>query len=150
MSAGYSHCGKRWSDGEWVRGNYVDFGADYSDSCRHAIVCDDETCNHGLVIDFVDPHTIGKSLGLEDKNGWLIFEGEIFKDDWGRILKVAYSDHFQRWQVYMLNRLNDWRDLDSKEFGTHIFDWIYPKMCLEKIGNVHDNPELLEVPSEAD
>lgn len=84
----------------------------------------------------VDPSTLGECTGLTDKNGKLIFEGDIVKtletDSNGkqRCFPVVQS-HGAFWLYHEL--------LDSK------LDFLgsYEKEALEVIGNIHDNPELL-------
>lgn len=80
----------------------------------------------------VDPDTIGRFTGLTDCNGVKIFEGDIIKyfDDW--IGKIEY-------------------DSDSALFTVSFVDGDYDNFwrisCgdCEVIGNIYDNPELLEV-----
>jgi hypothetical protein len=55
---------------------------------------------------------------------------------------VIYSDLFLDWRVSFHK---GWDDLTRvKALGVRIFDWTYPKMSLEVIGDVHDDPELLK------
>lgn len=65
-----------------------------------------------------------KSTGLRDKNGKLIFEGDIFKRNDGKICVVKWIN--DGWVAY-------WRDL-----MLHVSDGI------EIIGNIHDTPSLLK------
>lgn len=69
-------------------------------------------------------NSIGQFTGLTDKNGNKIFEGDILKWDcreWG-----GEFNEVVRWDYEQLNmRKRDWKD------------W-----C-EVIGNIYDNPELL-------
>jgi len=88
----------------------------------------------------VIPETVGQYTGLKDKNGVKIFEGDIVKDDYGNIGTVTYLEHFCNWRIVFHKGRPD---LLGK-YGCNIFDWIYPDMNLEIIGNIHDNPELLE------
>ena len=63
--------------------------------------------------------------GFKDKNGKLIFEGDILKDRWGNIkpVKFAYGCFF-------------WGMAE----GTY---WL-GSSDMEVLGNIHENPELLE------
>ncbi len=94
----------------------------------------------------VEPETVGQCTGLKDKNGKLIFEGDIVSG--GSVFSdstylVEYSEHFQRLHLFPLKNIPEHLQ-GYKVMGVHIFDWIYPKMMLSIIGNVFDNPELIK------
>lgn len=86
----------------------------------------DKDCNEILV----DPKTVGQYTGLTDKNGKKIFEGDIcwfyggeyYSGLWEQNAIVAITDMTDDEQTHYLN---------SAEY------------C-EVIGNIYDNPELLD------
>lgn len=77
----------------------------------------------------VQPETVGQFTGLTDKNGKKIFEGDI--------VDVEGVTYRCRW------------DEGNFEFGLvnnkESFGIAYAPHCIEVIGNIYDNPELLEV-----
>jgi uncharacterized phage protein (TIGR01671 family) len=85
----------------------------------------------------VIPETVGQYTGLTDKNGKKIFEGDICRNTkTGDIVSV-------KWHGTMAGYVWSKR----KENHQHLFDFgelfrVYDKY--EVIGNIHDNPELLE------
>lgn len=107
--------GKRHLDGKWVEG-YLD----------HVDGYDAYTISEY----FVDESTIGQYTGLKDKNGKRIFEGDIVKRRWNNydcfIYKVVFDDTLC---CFMAQRHRGFSSLDDD---------------FEVIGNIHDNPELLE------
>lgn len=110
----------------------------------------------------VIPETIGQYTGLTDKNGTKIFEGDIFKfnDEVWESCYTSCGDEYDSWEVenygvvgfdedrvcfdfikYKFNENSVEADLHENhdiEFADFISE-------LEVIGNIHDNPELLEV-----
>lgn len=128
--------GKRIDNGEWVEGSlitgvfyYIGEGnlipipyilsiSDiYFDSWKDI----DE--DYGLYE--VDRSTVGQYTGLTDKKGKKIFEGDILEWDikeWGKRYREVVTWNFQK--------------LAYREYEWH--EW-----CTV-IGNIHDNPELLE------
>lgn len=127
--------GKRKDNGELVEGYLVKLGKEsFSDPerygiCNTAIPIFGNAICYNLKIDEVIPETVGQYMGLEDKNGNKIFEGDICKHRSNFsgntvISVVTYIDgHF-----LALVCENSGFELSEK---------------LEIIGNIHDNPELL-------
>lgn len=77
----------------------------------------------------VDIGTVGQFIGLTDKNGKKIFEGDIVKYINSSPCKINYID-----SQFVMMRNNFYRN----------FERVYDDE-IEVIGNIHDNPELLEV-----
>lgn len=135
MNNRYIVRGKRKDNGAWETGFLVITRYDCSD--EQYFITDKMTGYHTPVI----PETVGQCTGLEDKNGKLIFEGDIlnFVNDDGEssLYVVVWNTSLLSWQVQEISHYvkNDYYGFDGLcEFGD-----------TEVIGNIHDNSELLEV-----
>lgn len=91
------------------------------------------------IMEKIDRSTIGQYTGLKDKNGKRIFEGDIVGTDIKRpYLIVEFRDG-----CFMFN-CND-GGKDYYDIMLPIFEEPQTKYEFgEVIGNIHDNPELLE------
>ena len=121
--------GARVCDGHFVNGSLVEVNGecDSNESVPHIVI------SYGPdTFDWfeVDPETVGQYTGIDDREGDKIFEGDIFnigaenniytvRFDYGCFL--AYEDDVQ---VGILAEL--------------------ATMFIKKIGNIHDNKELLK------
>ena len=130
--------GKRLDNGEWVEGAFMNDrnGAYYICPAVSDISYGDSGTRRRIGCWYnVDPSTVGQYTGLKDKNGQRIFEGDIVKTDKfsepNKQYIIKYDLQFgafigqDRYNVYFVTF-----DGDSGEF--------------EVIGNVTDNPDLLE------
>ena len=122
--------GKRADNGKW------EYGDLWCNPYGKRVVCvvspiNDQGTTGG---NEVDPETIGQYTGLTDKNGRKIFEGDI----------VRYGDTIHR-VVFEQRNGTAYFGLVYSSFETLPFGHYQDLKQIEVIGNIYDNPELLEV-----
>ena len=112
-------------NGDWVWGDFITVTPRSEDLC----CIKDHTCLRQSHV--CDRNTVGQYTGLTDKKGAKIFEGDILCNERGICYVGCYS------AVVKYN---------NGEFMAEGFVNFYAvDFCvLEVIGNIHDNPELLE------
>ena len=121
--------------GEWVQGVPF-FEEDRCYIIEDLFICDEYDCT-GAVNSMVIPSTIGQYTGLTDKNGTKIFEGYILRTG-TRMGYILFEKGCFRFR---------WKNFDKYRddfFKTCIITEYVSFRELEVIGNIHDNPELLE------
>ena len=116
----------RMLTGEWVYGdlrNDIKGSTKYWDTCSQRICWE---CSNAPV----ENGTVGQYTGLKDKNGTEIYEGDIVQNIYGDIFTVGY--YGEHWYGYVLTTSDG------------CVDHLYEYDEYEVIGNIHDNPELVE------
>lgn len=135
--------GKRIDTGEWVYGWPFADTADCSLKKNGKCICQHDGSEF-FIVEWVDiyheyeerkvtPETVGQFTGLLDKNGKRIFEGDIVRlyfIDAEEVGEIVWDE--ERYRVAYFSPDGDIYGVD----GT---------VEIEIIGNIHDNPELLEV-----
>ena len=122
--------GKRLDNGVWIEGFFVEkkYPLLESDVCSAFILA-----QHGdsFVWYPVDPSTVGQYTGLNDKNGEQIFEGDILTvDGEDGFFVLEFQEDTARFVMSGDSIVVDFDNFWSCE--------------VEVMGNIHDNPELLE------
>ena len=136
--------GKRTDNGEWVFGYLCKFNDRYD--IFVPFTEEENKANEGHFLSAigglwhkVNKETVGQFIGLTDKNGKMIFEGDIIENSGCR------------WVIGFVNTAfaaMDGPDMQFAMFEQYIWDhkkreWVAPDYW-EVVGNIHDNPELLE------
>lgn len=129
--------GKRKDNGEWVEGNLVRDAKRQRYFIMHLLI----TIPSGHYIEDeyeVIPETVGQYTGLKDKDGRKIFEGDVVHYELAHMSESGYP--------YKDAKYN------HPKVGPVVFTgqcFLPLAYCVEDTilisGNIHDNPELLEV-----
>lgn len=129
--------GKRVDNGEWVYGYYWS-----NEMGNHFIRVTEEDYNYVIEDYEVFSETVGQFTGLTDKNGKKIFDGDILQDKFGQTKVVDYYDPWGAFRTCFVKALNEEGKIVSTVGGASFVGDVWRKY--EVIGNIHDNPELLE------
>lgn len=105
-------------DGKWVEGYLCDKNYIYSTSLEGEFL--------------IDPETVCQYIGLTDKNGRKIFEGDIVKSDLNKSGKIVFNESHMAFTI-LEKEENRYYYIEECD-GDHI----------EVIGKVFDNPEMLK------
>lgn len=113
--------GKRKDNGEWIAGSLL---SEPGENRAHILP--------NTEVYVVDPETVGQYIGAVDKNGVMIFEGDLVEMKLLAPFNILYEVAEVRYGYsngVMGFYLSNGRDLISGE--------------LTVVGNIHDNPEIL-------
>lgn len=120
--------GKSVNDGRWLFGDLSNYGV-----CKTITTVKDfriiDSCE-------VIPETVGQYTGLKDKNGTKIFEGDVVSGHLDDLFPEDETRYKVIWDDY------GWHIRNST--GTDTFEQGWARQYFEVIGNIHDNPELID------
>lgn len=118
--------GKRVDNGEWVYGSYV-----YQYGCHEILL---ESCEGEFGFDHyhVNPETVGQYIGLKDKNGVAIFEGDIVRIE-SKTFEMIGRVGFEQGCFQLID----------PECDMYECFWYQPEEMIV-LGNIYENPELLK------
>ena len=128
--------GKRKDNGEWIEGFYFQKKnpfSEYGEPIRHFI---SDLPPFGAE---VVPETVGQYTGLKDNNGKRIFEGDIvvLDDEVKKIFDASDGEVKYGWGGFYVHEFSTLCSLNTLAAHDGVFRGVV-------IGNIHDNPELLE------
>lgn len=129
----YLFRGKQLDNGKWIKGYLIEkwwYGSN-SFYILEGIFGGDE------IGEEIDESTIGQCTGLKDKGGKLIFEGDLLKSE-DRIVMVSWLEENAQFDCKFVKHCGDKTISNFKGINPRDFKY------LEIIGNIHDNPELLQ------
>ena len=139
--------------GEWVQGCLIQKESSVGNKMLSLIVGSAEWDNDSEFFHLCNTHrvtheTIGQYTGLTDKNGKKIFEGDIvhltdvrYNNEWKAVVVFGnpYAQYSWGWNFQYIGK--------KPQINTDILLWVEMEdvqVYCEIIGNIHDNPELLE------
>ena len=130
--------GKRVDNGEWVYGSLlISEHQEKNLEPLHYFICPLDKGYHRVI-----PDTVGQFTGLHDKNGKEICEGDI----------VTYPDGdggYEYCDEIINSGVVTWSNISLCYFATNNNTAEFPATWeyieeIQVIGNIHDNPELLD------
>jgi uncharacterized phage protein (TIGR01671 family) len=135
----YKFRGKRvetWNNigkiGEWIYGYYI-----VEDGCH--LILNNPDNKSRLLAHIVDPDTVGMYIGLKDKDGEEIYEGDIvrYANEFGgeNIGIVVHTGYLCYIQILGLHKKHNYLNLYLKNNSAN---------RIKIIGNRFDNPELMK------
>ena len=135
--------GKRLQGGDWVEGYFFksDINKRARESGKATLIftpdCDTfitvPECNNSFM---VVSDTVGQYTGMKDKNGERIFEGDVAKVLQGKDKDIAYVG-FENGAFMLYPKTGN-------IYERTLWEYWYNDWDVEVIGNITENPELLE------
>ena len=126
------------NDGEWVYGSFcMDAREQFNGLCGvDGFIRLYDKAKGKMQTYEVDRETVGQYTGLKDKNGKRIFDGDVAKVLQGKDKGIAYVG-FENGAFMLYPKTGN-------IYERTLWSYWYNDWDVEVIGNITDNPELLE------
>lgn len=145
MNERYLFRGKRKDNGKWIEGNLINCAFFNDDGFPIFYILDTDNIEYDCWEDIAEeinyleviPETVEQCSGVPDKNGTLMYEGDIVKGLFDFGLEIMSVCTFKDGAF----------GLTAKQCGAYHFS-AFTSICnvkYEVIGNIHDNPNLLKI-----
>lgn len=138
MNERYLFSGKRKDDGTWICGDLISTRGKY---CIHPNANSFEVNAYNLAkcvqMIEVDPETVGQCSGVPDKNGTLMYEGDIVNGMFDYEMKIKSICTFRNGSFGLL----------ARQHGVEHFH-PFTSLChirYKVIGNIYDDPNLCKL-----
>lgn len=135
MEDRYLFKAKRVDNGEWVLG--VLFDGENHCIIGQEIKFSPYQTNECKIVGYeVDRNSICQCTGLKDKNGKLIWENDIVRDEYGNFYKAFWQNDYYQFSFCAKTGVFP--------IGAKWNLWSFKSSEIEVVGNIFDNKELLE------
>lgn len=144
----YKFRGKRIDNGKWVTGWFYFFEGAYIRYCHDTCHFDEGPQNAYTDYEVI-PETVGQFTGLKDKTGKEIYEGDILRSFSFSVPSYEVFYHKGCYRLRYKLKSSEWYDWGPL-FRMEEIQWEGRlPLCPDVIGNIHDNPELLNPPADS-
>ena len=135
MNERYLFRGKRVDSHEWIEG-HLSKGRLLGYEGNSLQPCIDREVGGVMITSVVDPATVGQCTGLRDKDGALVFEGDILQENRDPVPFIYQVGWFAGNMVLFV------RDNINGDIRPSCSNHMVPYCGI--IGNFHENPELMK------